>query len=159
MVRRSFTSTLMTLTALSLLILPAQAAPPDHAEVNRQLAEIRQATAQYHDVAVAIADGYELGPDPDCVPGMGYHYVKDAAIAGDQSGLDPLEPAILVYAPRNDGTHKLVAVEYASWAPAELFGRTFDPPGGPPFHTLHAWVWQANPDGLFAAHNPNVSCD
>ncbi|MEX2549894.1 MAG: hypothetical protein WD638_06695, partial [Nitriliruptoraceae bacterium] len=63
-----------------------------------------------------------------------------------------------------DGQLRLVAVEYASWQPASLFGQTFAPPAGigepgPPFYTLHAWIWQGNPDGVFAPFNPNVTCD
>ena len=121
------------------------------------MAQVRGATAQYHDVARATADGYALGSP--CVAQMGYHYVR--SVAGDAGQLDIPAPNILVYAPRADGTLRLVAVEYASWEPASLFGRVFDPPGsgGPPFHTLHAWIWQANPDGIFAARNPNVSCE
>lgn len=125
-------------------------------ETAQQLAEVRRATAGYHDVAQAEADGYRLASG--CVEHMGYHYLRSVASHADE--LDHTAPNILVYAPRGDGRLRLVAVEYASWEPATLFGRTLDQPvsGGPPFHTLHAWVWQGNPDGVFAAHNPNVSC-
>ncbi len=121
-----------------------------------ELAEVRRATARYHDVERAVADGYVRRSG--CVPHMGYHYVR--SVAGDASELQPTVPNILVYAPRGDGSLRLVAVEYASMKPATLFGRAFDPPhsGGPPFHTLHAWIWQANPDGTFAALNRNISC-
>jgi hypothetical protein len=45
-----------------------------------------------------------------------------------------------------------------------LFGRPFDgpmlghEPGMPPHYDLHVWVWQANPEGIFAPFNPNVTC-
>jgi hypothetical protein len=156
------TATRMTIcvaATVSMLLLAATAiayagGEPDTA---RQLAEVRRATALYHDLERARADGYE--PGSPCVPSMGFHYVR--SIAATQDELDPTAPNILVYAPRPDGGLRLVAVEYASWAPAALFGRAFDAPGpdGPPFHTLHAWVWQANPDGTFAVHNRNISCD
>jgi hypothetical protein len=29
----------------------------------------------------------------------------------------------------------------------------------PAFYALHAWVWQDNPDGVFANFNPDVSCE
>lgn len=121
-----------------------------------ELAEVRQATARYHDIDRALAEGYARGSD--CVPKMGFHYVR--SVAGNASELEPTVPNILVYAPRDDGSLHLVAVEYASMEPATLFGRAFDAPhpGGPPFHTLHAWIWQSNPDGTFAARNRNVSC-
>jgi hypothetical protein len=33
--------------------------------------------------------------------------------------------------------------------------------GGPPFphYQLHVWVWKNNPNGMYTAFNPNVSCD
>lgn len=151
--------TICAAAAVSMLLLAGTAiayagGEPDTA---RQLADVRRATAPYHDLERARADGYE--PGSPCVPNMGFHYVRSIAATEDE--LDPTAPNILVYAPQPDGGLRLVAVEYASWAPAALFGRAFDPPGhdGPPFHTLHAWVWQGNPDGTFAAHNRNISCD
>lgn len=133
---------------------PATGGEPDTAQ---QLAEVRSATARYHDVDQADRDGYRVASG--CVPHMGYHYVR--SVARDASELDVRVPNILVYAPQGDGGLGLVAVEYASWEPASLFGRAFDAPdaAGPPFYTLHAWVWQGNPDGTFAAHNPNVACE
>lgn len=145
----------IALAAALALVAPAAAASAGGDDVARQLAEVRRATAQYHDVLRAEADGYR--PSSPCVEGMGFHYLR--SVAADASALDVAAPNILVYAPRPDGGLRLVAVEYASWEPASLFGQAFDAPnGGPPFHTLHAWVWQANPDGTFEAMNPNVSC-
>jgi len=172
MTRRIMTLSLFLLLALGMLAAPLQAKPASSgldADVLRELAEVRRATAQYHDVAVAEAAGYTLMSECVAHPewgGMGYHYVNPGLIAGDQDGLDPLAPAILVYAPRPNGSLKLVAVEYAAFGSAEvtfeLLGQAFAPPAppgaGPPFHTLHAWVWRANPDGMFAPFNPNVSC-
>ena len=31
-------------------------------------------------------------------------------------------------------------------------------PGMPPHYDLHVWVWQPNPDGMFAIWNPKVTC-
>lgn len=149
--------TLAVTVALSLVALaPPLHARPAPADVPASLAEVRRATAQFHDVATAVDAGYELGSP--CVPGMGFHYVR--GVAAGPADLDPLAPEILVYAPRSDGSLQLVAVEYASMAPAELFGVAFDAPhdGGPPFHALHAWIWRGNPDGVFSPTNPNVSC-
>lgn len=145
--------------ALTAAPVTAAAAPGGHPH-DRQgpaLAQVRAATAKYHDVGVAVADGYQLSSP--CVPSMGYHYQR--GVAGTGADLDATAPEILVYAPGPNGRLRLVAVEYATWDPAaQLFGRSFDAPhdGGPPFHTLHAWVWQGNPDGVFAPLNPNVSC-
>lgn len=148
-------------TLLAALLLPAAIAfaAPKPAPLGAQLAQVRQATAQYHDVAVAEAAGYTQ--TSGCVPHMGYHYMRGGPLAPE--ALDATEPNLLVYAPLHNGNLRLVAVEYMATGEAELFGRSFDPPapagsGGPPFPTLHAWVWQANPDGMFAPHNPNVRC-
>jgi hypothetical protein len=105
---------------------------------------------------------------------MGFHYVNP------QRAMDPAidltAPEILLYASVN-GNLKLVGVEYfygvgAPDAPVPnpappapvLFGLPFDgpmlghEPGMPPHYDLHVWVWQANPSGIFAPFNPNVSC-
>jgi hypothetical protein len=44
-------------------------AGPADANVQRSLADVRRATARYHDVNRALADGYVS--TPTCVPGMG----------------------------------------------------------------------------------------
>jgi hypothetical protein len=97
---------------------------------------------------------------------MGVHMVNldlvlDPAINAD-------EPEVLVYEPRNDGTLKLVALEYvvsqADSARPSLFGKQFDIVGAsnryglPAFYALHAWIWKPNPSGM-NAWNPNVECD
>ncbi len=139
---------------------PPHATPPGPSAGNGQaeLAQVRAATAAYHDLEAAIADEYIRASE--CVPNMGYHYQR--SIATTAADLDPLAPEILVYAPQAGGGMRLVAVEYAAWdSAAALFGVPFDAPhpaGGPPFHTLHAWIWQANPDGMFDPTNPNVNC-
>ncbi|WP_153398317.1 hypothetical protein [Ornithinicoccus halotolerans] len=148
---------LVPLAAAALLATAAVPAAAASSGNGPELAAARAATVKYHDIDTALADGYALGSE--CVPGMGYHYVR--GVADGQEGLDPLAPEILVYAPRPNGGLRLVAVEYASWTPAELYGQQFDPPTapfGPPFYTLHAWVWQGNPDGVFTPFNPNISC-
>ena len=141
-------------------------------QLQQELAAMRRATAKYHDVARAEADGYEsvLG----CISGppgagdMGYHWTSADAIA--DGTFDPLEPEFLVYAPRagGGGLH-LVALEYyvpdetptEAEAP-ELAGEHFHvlPEGHPlyPGYALHAWVWLHNPSGMFADFNPKISC-
>lgn len=137
-------------------------------QVNRQLAAVRRATAKYHNVQAAIDDGYL--PTDHCVDqpgsGMGYHYFHPE-LASDLV-TDPLKPELLIYVPNGNGGIKLGAVE---WFQADvgqehptLFGQPFDgpmdghEPGMPVHYDLHAWIWQPNPDGVFAAWNPNISC-
>ncbi len=172
MTKRMLTLSLLLLLAVGLMAAPLQAKPASSgldADVLRELAQVRRATAQYQDVTAAVDAGYV--PASPCVEaeglgGMGVHYAKPyifepPTLEAPHPPLDIAEPELLVYAPGPDESLQLVAVEYASWTPAELLGQTFDPPspeGGPPFHTLHAWVWKANPSGMFAPFNPNVSC-
>ncbi|MGP3966461.1 hypothetical protein [Streptomyces sp. 6N223] len=126
-----------------------------HSDLGSQIEAVKHATAQYHDVEEAEADGYLLATE--CVPGMGVHYAR--AIATDQEELDITQPNILVYAPQRDGSLELVAVEYGSESADELFGHRFDSPTtSVPFYSLHAWVWEKNPHGLFTAENPRISC-
>ena len=132
------------------------------------LAAVRQATTQYHNVDAAFADGY--WPLGECVPGMGYHYVK-----ASQFGLmNPLVPDALTYTANSAGQLRLVAAEWFKVDEDQelatdadrpsLFGKAFDGPmpgHGPdmPIHyDLHAYLWQGNPDGVLATFNPNVRC-
>ena len=141
--------------------------------VLKDLAAVRNATARYHNVENALADGFEADHECVAVPGlggMGIHYINFDRIGDDEINL--LEPEILLYAPSENGL-KLVGVEYmlaiedpGSPPPVPvLFGQNFDGPmpgHGPsqPFHyDLHVWVWQPNPSGMFAMFNPNVGCD
>jgi len=145
--------------------------------VLKDLAAVRQASTRYHDVNVALGDGFVQ--TPSCVQepglgGMGIHLINPVRIMDPTINL--LEPEILLYLETEDGM-KLLGVEYmfpvgppdapvpgpAPPAPV-LFGRPFDgpmlghEPGQPPHYDLHVWVWQANPEGIFAPFNPNVSC-
>ncbi|MBO4210431.1 hypothetical protein [Micromonospora echinofusca] len=140
----------------------------------KELAAVRAATARYHDVAAALADGY--APAPVCaelpgVGGMGYHFVNEAH---QQDGIfDVTRPEILLYAPGPDGL-RLAGVEYLAVDAdqdlttdddrPELFGVPFDgpmpghEPGMPVHYDLHVWVWRHNPAGMFAVWNPGLSC-
>jgi hypothetical protein len=145
-----------------------------------ELAQVRQATAQFHRVEAATAAGYELGYVngagnriiTGCIAhptlgAMGYHYFNKALI--DDLVIDPLRPEGLVYAPGADGGLKLVAVEYVVPGPNSnpagpadaptVFGMQMHilvPAVG--FHTLHAWIWSHNPSGMFAHWNPEITC-
>ncbi len=148
---------------------PAQARPAG-ADVRRSLAEVRRATARYHDVNKAVADGYV--PTQVCVPQMGLHYLNPPLL--DDPALDPTKPEIIIYAPGPNGKLRLVAVEW--WSAdldqdlatdagrPSLFGVPFDGPmpghhpGMPVHFDLHAWIWKHNPAGMFTAFNPTVSC-
>ena len=145
------------------------------ADANRVLAEIRRATARYHRLSVAEADGYVQASPCVAHPflgAMGYHYASFGLM---DAVVDPSAPEILVYAPDKQGKLKLVAVEFmvvaAPWdathsGPPVLAGHEFEDHRAPeswhgiPFahYDLHAWVWRHNPSGMFAEFNPAVSC-
>lgn len=124
-----------------------------------QLDAVRNATARFHDVAVAEAERYvDIGL---FFPNMGWHYLKAELLDGR---FEAESPELLVYADDPcGGPRRLVAVEYAvplalsAKAPAGFIGKA---DAWSVFNnelwTLHAWVHEYNPDGVFAPNNPRV---
>ena len=136
---------------------------------NRTLAAIRAATARYHRMEVATDAGYV--PITPCVAlpsgeaAMGFHYGNPGLIE-DGGVIDIATPEALVYAPWRDGELRLVAVEYlileGDWteeAAPEMLGHEFHFVEDAGVWGFHAWIWQHNPDGVFADFNPRMSCD
>lgn len=137
----------------------------------------KSATARFHDLDQAQDAGYTVrvadAAGIECIaqPGegaMGIHMLNPGLL---NPTIEADRPEVLVYEPRNDGTLKLVALEYlvfvADWegaSPPALFGREFDlvPAGNryglPAFYALHAWIWKPNPSGILHAWNPRVDC-
>ena len=125
-----------------------------------QLDEVRNAAAKYLDVDEAVKAGYvDIGL---FMPNMGWHYMKDSLVDGK---FEPTKPELLVYADDPcGGKRKLVAVEYAvplaasKRAPIGFFGFADQWDANQTFQlwTLHAWVHEFNPDGVFAPFNPRV---
>lgn len=143
-------------------------------ESSSQFEEVRRATAKYHSLEVALADGYVPFGEAPCVenPGvgaMGYHYYKPELLF--DGVLDPTRPELLVYAPSGNGV-RLAAVEYmmplSTWNGSEapdLFGKPFDGPMHEHEHDTsgehydqHLWIWAHNPAGILATWNPSVIC-
>lgn len=138
------------------------------------LAELRRATARYHRVEVALAEGYVQGSgcEVTAAGGMGAHFRRAALV---DAVVDPAHPEILMYEPQKNGELRLVGVELlvpaAAWDPTHsgppmLGGQPFEDrrapgSGGPPFpnYGLHAWVWKHNPSGTYAPWNPTVDCE
>ena len=135
------------------------------------LNRVRLATVKYLSVRRAQADGYDLVPGLDyCfdnpgVGGMGYHYINTAIL---DTSLDPLHPEAMVYGSARGGRLRLGAVEYIvpadAWAaegnthPPEILGRHLHLNEALGVYVLHAWIWKANPAGVFEDWNPRVSC-
>jgi hypothetical protein len=153
----------------------AGAASDASPNVASELAAVRAATAKYHDVSAALADGYQLGYRgvvTGCVSNptagaMGYHYFNWAKM--DDPSIREDDPEVLVYHTADDGTLVLGAVEWVvpkvQW---EQAGNS-EPPVvfDQPLHVInpvlnwylaHAWIWKHNPAGMFADWNPRVSC-
>jgi hypothetical protein len=127
-----------------------------------QLDVARDAAAKFADPADAEKAGYvDIGV---FMPQMGWHYLN--AALKDDGRFDPAKPELLVYAddPCGGGKRKLVAVEYAipldmsKRAPAGFVGKADQWDANTTFGiwTLHAWVYEFNPDGVFAPFNPRV---
>jgi hypothetical protein len=161
-------------TALALETdVPAVSHATNPSMLNEQLAAIRAATARYHDIEAAILDGFV--PISECVAhpllgGMGIHYARPDRM--EDADHIATQPEMLLYVPRADGTMKLLGVEYWIWEHAwNAAGRSGRPmfldhpfdhsPAGhgmPARYSLHVWVWQPNPNGVFTPFNPRVTC-
>lgn len=166
---RKFALTAGSILALALTATPviAQDAEPDG------LDQVRALTAQYHWLPNAIEDGFVPfsleGTDvPTCFDneagGMGVHYVRNVDDVTDAN-----DPEALVYELADDGSERLVGVEYVVpqefvedadgnvVALPELFGQHFHKHSTLPLYVLHAWIWEDNAEGMFADFNPSVA--
>lgn len=135
------------------------------ANLNKQLAELRRVTAPYNRFVAAQEDGYtdritECMSSPE--GSMGFHYAKSGLIDA-RAAVD--EPESLLYEPEPNGRLRLVGVEYIvpfdAWTesdPPSLFDQHFHRNEEFGIWALHVWVWNHNPNGLFADWNPRVSC-
>jgi hypothetical protein len=137
-------------------------------------AKAASATTKFHELQVALDNGYEKLPAVNQQGGcassgagaMGVHYLKGSEVDGN---LDAQKPEVLVYEPQANGRSKLVALEYVvpgNLPKPSLFGQEFTltnlaPYGNPDANvwTLHAWIWKPNPSGLLQPWNPRVTCD
>jgi hypothetical protein len=146
--------------------------PPESSEVQKLVSDLREATARFHKIEVAIQEGYE--PFGDCFANppegnMGYHYSNPELIA--DPAVDPNHPELLLYEKQTDGTLKFVGVEFitfkAAWHKAgnrhkpRLFGQWFHLNTElleEDFYLLHVWQWKHNPNGRFVDWNPRVEC-
>ena len=155
------------------LLVPAGSAGADpgrhdRADARGVVAQVRQAIAPYRDVDAAVAAGYVPVSPCETSPegGMGIHYMNVAHAA--PGPVDPLRPAVLLYAPGADGELRLLGAEYFQPAVGQptptLAGEPFDGPmpghgpGMPVHYDLHVWTEVANPAGVFAPYNPAVDC-
>jgi hypothetical protein len=176
------TAGLIATAAIAATAITTSAEAPEHVMQAhaKELAQVRRATARFHDLDAALEAGYELGwvngsgnrIITNCVShptagAMGYHYFHPELMA--DLAVDLLSPEVLVYEPGTDGQLHLAAVEWVAR------GAATNPPGlttaptllGMPMHILnpavgfylmHAWIWRPNPAGMFTDWNPDVAC-
>lgn len=120
-----------------------------HGSGEPSLAEVRQATARFRDVNVALAEGYIRDPFDVCETAemmgrpasdgaMGVHYFRpdllgitappSPRVDGNGTHTDFLTPSILIYEPQADGSQQLVAVENLVFADAWHAANHAEPP-------------------------------
>ena len=130
------------------------------ATFNQELARARAATAIYHNVDRAIADGYVRATKFES--GEGYHYANFALMDGN---FEIERPEALLYAEGPNGQLRLVAVEYmiplalSEEAPEGFTGDEDlwrENSEGFGLWELNVWLWLDNPDGMFAGKNPRI---
>jgi hypothetical protein len=129
------------------------------AATQQELASARRATAKYHDLAQAEADGYVSIDLYE--PGEGFHWVKFSLI---DDVFDPAQPEILLYAPvPGEARLQLVAVEYviplSEPRPSGFTGsadKWREDTEEFALWELTVWIWEHNPKGMFTYLNPRV---
>ena len=129
------------------------------------LKSVRNATSRFHSTTQAIKAGYV--PDEHCVSapglgGMGFHWVNPSLV---DPVFDPLQPEAVLYAEGPGGKLRVIALEYIVidvGQPRPMFGnQLFDIGGTPvpaPHWSLHVWLFEQNPSGMFMPFNPNITC-
>lgn len=130
---------------------------------HKELAQLRAATARYHKIENALADGYDFD-----LTGyrsqMGHHYLKLSLLDGNFE-LD--RPEVIMYVQEPKERWRFVGVEYA--VPIQDMNNIPPPPAGFTGEadvwavnhefdvwTLHVWIGLNNPNGIFASHNPRL---
>ena len=135
--------------------------------VETQIEAIKQATARFEDVNVALAEGYIPDPSGHCVDAkaeglpaewgaMGVHYMRPDVIGvtavaprvyGTGLNTDFLKPSVLLYEPQADGSMKLVGAENV------VFEKAWKDAGNEegPMSTGRAWDYMAD--------DPNTPAD
>ena len=132
------------------------------AELDAAIPALREATARFRDVEVAVAEGYIRDPMNLCVTapfegypsqlgGMGIHFFRpellgltgvEPRVDGVGTHTDFSQPSVLVYFPDEDGNLRLGAIENlvfrTAWHEAGNTGR-------PEFHGHEYWALAENP--------------
>jgi hypothetical protein len=158
---------LLSVCVLAMAVTPGLALAQGDAEGDAQewLQAVRQATARFHSKIQALKAGYVRNDHCVSFPGlggMGYHWLNPLLV---DDVFDPLQPEVVLYATGPGGQLKLVAIEYivldVGQERPSFAGYLFDIGGTPtpaPHWSLHVWLYEENPNGIFTPFNPNISC-
>src|SRR5262245_21847529 len=125
-----------------------QVSGPSQKEIDARIAQIRRVTDRYHEIDVAIKEGFVKLHDCEVRPNegpVGTVYVHvDRLMDGV---INPAKPDALIYEPTTTGGLKLVGVEfavpYALWKSKELprfLGVTFQREDEFQVYALHLWT-------------------
>jgi len=132
------------MTIIAVCILTIAGYPPETiaqgpSGQNQLLAQTRAATAIYHDVDVALQDGFlpvlPLGCHGDANGAVGISYVNTPRFVSPE--VNELEPEFLNYIPTGDGNLRLVSVAYSN----RVLFRDTRPPDTPGYRP-GIFVWQ-----------------
>lgn len=191
----------VTIAALGLASLALPSAAIAH-DVAAEIEKVRVATLKYNDVKTAMAEGFIPAPPGECISAaseglppqwgaMGIHYINpkmlkitqtQPRVDGKSTHTDFMQPAILLYVPRADGSLVLVGVENLvflnAWkaagnmAPPSFAGRIWDTMADnsstaqdeghafEPHHDQHIYFEKlANPKDQLNPFSPAVSCE
>lgn len=133
-------------------------APADFDEVSPKIeAELniaRRAVCKFRRIEAALDAGF-VNTDLPCIPGQGYHYIKNSLV-----GTTPIrEPSVLMYdKDGNLNSPEWVAPLAGFPTPPVIFGLAMHADDDLGLWIQHVWVWKLNPNGVFNDVNPNVTC-
>lgn len=141
--------------------------PVPDAQSSEAVSALRMATRPFHDLAHAVAAGYNAEVK-DCIVhehhgAMGYHHVNRSYI---EKAIAPERPQILLYERLPSGEYQLNGAEFIipfrlwprdSIAPV-FMGQRMKPEDTLNYWYLHVWAWKENPEGVFADFHPSVHC-
>lgn len=135
------------------------------------ISSLRKSLREYRTGRSATEDGYRN--TEKCIETergfYGVPFVDETAVGS--GGTDPSRPPILLYRLTNNWSYQLIGAEWLvpvdeTDSPPALFGFDFHEPMDPhspktensEHYGLHAWLFSANPRGMFSRFNPALVC-
>jgi len=142
----------------------------DPAPLVDELEPVRDALRPYLNGGNAEEQGFRN--TEKCIADEGGYGVPFVPADGDgRGGTEPTEPPVLLYRITSNWNYLLNGAEWyvpveSTDSPPTMFGQEFHGPTAghspktnqPEHYGLHAWLFYANPDGMFEPYNPVVRC-